>query len=437
MSRPNILFLFPDQHRPDWLGTNPDLPLRTPNLDRLGERGVRFRHAYCDSPLCAPSRAALASGRGYERCRVPDNFTDYPLDLPTYYQGLRDAGYRVGGVGKFDLHKDTRDPSKLDWHLDGSRLLAEWGFTEGIDNEGKIDGSSSYRSGGGPRGPYLKFLADRGLAEVYCEEHARMRENLGAYTTALPDDAYCDNWLAENGLRFLREFPAGQPWHLVVNFTGPHNPMDVTARMRADWENVPFPPPRNNDKPRQADFLRSRQNYAAMIENIDRLVGLFVDAVAARGELENTLVVYASDHGEMLGDQGRWGKCHWRTASAGIPLIVAGPGMREGTISPALVSLRDLSATFLDYADAPFLPGMDAQSLRPVLGGQREHHRQVLVCGLEDWRLAFDGRHKLLRQTDQPDRLFDLEQDPWEEQDIATTQPEIVARLAVALAVEQ
>jgi len=213
--------------------------------------------------------------------------------------------------------------------------------------------------------------------------------------------------------------------------------MDVTARMRADWENVPFPPPRNNDKPRQADFLRSRQNYAAMIENIDRLVGLFVDAVAARGELENTLVVYASDHGEMLGDQGRWGKCHWRTASAGIPLIVAGPGMREGTISPALVSLRDLSATFLDYADAPFLPGMDAQSLRPVLGGQREHHRQVLVCGLEDWRLAFDGRHKLLRQTDQPDRLFDLDQDPWEEQDIATTQPEIVARLAVALAVEQ
>ena len=437
MPRPNFLFLFPDQHRPDWLGCNPDLPLRTPNLDRLAHRGVRFRHAYCDSPLCAPSRAALASGRSYDRCRVPDNHTDYPLDLPTYYQALRDVGYRVCGVGKFDLHKDTSDSSKMDWHLDGSRLLPEWGFTDGIDNEGKIDGSNSYRTCGGPRGPYLEFLADRGVADLYCEEHAAMGKNMGAYTTALPDNAYCDNWLAENGLQFLRNFPAGQPWHLVVNFTGPHNPMDVTARMRAAWEDVAFAPPRNNDKPDREGLLRNRQNYAAMIENIDRLVGEFLAAVTARGELGNTLIVYASDHGEMLGDQGRWGKCHWRTASAGVPLIVAGPEVCRDVVSDALVSVRDLAATFLDYADAPVLPGMDACSLRPVLEGKRENHRQTVVCGLQDWRLAFDGRYKLVRQDEQPDQLFDLDCDPWEEQDIACANPGIVTRLAVALDTER
>ena len=136
--RPNILFLLPDQHRFDWLGTNPVLPLRTPNLDRLGAQGVRFARAITPSPLCAPARACLAAGREYDRCGVPNNKFDYPLSQPTYYQALRDAGYRVAGVGKFDLHKAT-----LDWGLDGSRLIREWGFTEGIDNEGKMDAIAS------------------------------------------------------------------------------------------------------------------------------------------------------------------------------------------------------------------------------------------------------------------------------------------------------
>src|SRR5436190_22240058 len=100
---PNFLFLLPDQYRYDWLGTNPALPLRTPHLDRLSAQGVRFTHATSPSPLCAPARACHASGRVYERCGVPNNKFDYPLDQSTYYQALRDAGYRVAGVGKFDL----------------------------------------------------------------------------------------------------------------------------------------------------------------------------------------------------------------------------------------------------------------------------------------------------------------------------------------------
>lgn len=182
-NKPNILFFFPDQHRPDWLGVNPALPVRAPNIDRLAENGVRFTHAFCPSPLCAPSRASLASGRSYDRCGVANNTQDYPLGQPTYYQALRDAGYRVAGVGKFDLHKAT-----LDWNLDGSRLLHEWGFTEGIDNEGKNDGKASYRVAGRPKGPYLAFLQKLGLAEGYVKEPGNGRM---AYTTSLSDHAYC------------------------------------------------------------------------------------------------------------------------------------------------------------------------------------------------------------------------------------------------------
>lgn len=429
MPRPNILFFFPDQHRPDWLGMTSGLPLRTPNIDRLAAEGIHFTNAITPSPLCAPARACLASGRQYDDCRVPDNGVDYPLDLPTYYQRLRDAGYRVAGVGKFDLHKDVSDPTRLDWHLDGSRLLTEWGFTEGIDNEGKFDGSTSYRVNGKPCGPYLAYLQSLGLADTYVREHAEIKKNMGAYTTALPDDAYCDNWLSENGLRFLRNFPKNQPWHLVINFTGPHNPMDVTASMRRRWENVAFPPPTANDQPDREGILRNRQNYAAMIENIDRQVGRFIDVVRERGDLDNTLIIYASDHGEMLGDHGRWGKSIWRWPSTGIPLIVKSPGTTGGRSCPALVCLHDLAATFLDYAGCDELPDMDSCSLRPLIEGSCERTRPAVTSGLHDWRLARNETHELILEKGTGPRLFNLQDDPWEEYNIASSHPGIVQEL--------
>ena len=277
------------------------------------------------------------------------------------------------------------------------------------------------------------MLHDRGLAQRYVQEHAALRQHLGAYTTALPDDAYGDNWVAGNALQVLDELPRTTPWFLQVNFLGPHAPFDVTAAMRARWEQVDFPLPHANAHPDRAALLRTRQNYAAMIENIDTWCGRLLEAVAARGELEHTVVVYASDHGEMLGDHGRWGKSTWHEAAVRVPLIVAGPGCAAGAVSPALVSLHDLAATFLDYAATKPLPAMDAVSLRPLLEGRRHRHRPVAVAGLAGWRLATDERHKLVLDPDHEPLLFDRDVDPFEEHNRAATHPEVVDRLRMHL----
>ncbi|MBA2278208.1 MAG: sulfatase-like hydrolase/transferase [Chloroflexia bacterium] len=426
VERPNILFLLPDQHRPDFLGVNPELPVRTPHLDTLAARGIRFTNAITPSPLCAPARACLAAGRRYDTCGVPGNDHDYPLQQPTYYAALRDAGYEVAGVGKFDLHKATHD-----WGADGTRHLTEWGFTIGVDNEGKIDAVAS--GAGSPRGPYMAYLHQHGLAAAHVADFRTRHPFRDTHPTPLPDEAYCDNWIAENGLRLLHEFASDRPWHLVVNFTGPHSPMDVTATMRDRWRDVDFPQPHANDQWDEETHQQIRRNYAAMIENIDHYIGRLIAAVDERGEGDRTLIIFSSDHGEMLGDHGLWGKKSWRRASVGIPLIIAGPDVRRGVVSEAPVELQDVTATMLDVAGSGPLPEMEARSLRPLLTGKSERHREVAVSGIDAWRLAFDGRYKLVLEQGIAPRLYDLHQDPWEDMDIAMRAPAEVARLHRAL----
>ncbi len=431
--QPNILFFFPDQHRPDWLGCNPGLPVRTPNLDRLCTHGIRFTNAFTPSPVCSPARACLATGRDYHRCGVRNNGQNTPLSSPNYYRYLRSAGYEVAGVGKFDLHKPDHD-----WGLDGSMLLHEYGFTGGIDNEGKGDAISTYRDNGmSPKGPYMQFLKDLGLAERHLAMYQPHLDKPGwlnfPAVTDLPDEAYCDNWVAANGMRALREFPQGKPWHLVVNFVGPHGPFDVTANMRSRWENVIIPPPVDNAEPEAEVILARRQNYAAMIENIDDHVGRMIDLVKQRGELDNTVIVYSSDHGEMLGDHGRWAKSVWYTPSSGVPLLVSGPGIRSGACSDALVSLHDLAATFLDYARAEPLPEADARTLRDLLEGRCPAHREHVISGLNNWSMIFDGRYKCVTRVDAAPILFDIQEDPHELTDVAGTRPHLVRQLVEKL----
>ena len=426
--RPNILFLFPDQLRFDWLGGNPEIPVRTPNLERLAREGASFTNALCPSPLCAPSRACLASGKEYDDCRVPGNDVDYPLDQPTFYQMLRDSGYHVAGCGKFDLHKATRN-----WGLDGKRLLRDWGFSDGIDSEGKWDGVASGAEE--PVGPYLNFLEQRGLRQAHIDDFAKRRGHKDAISpTTLPDDAYSDNWIGQNGLDLMQRFPEDKPWFLQVNFTGPHDPWDITPGMKEWYKGMGFPPPVANDQFPKTAHDQIRQNYSAMVENIDRWLGLYLAELTRRGELADTLIVFSSDHGEMLGDHNRWGKGGPYQPSVGVPLILRGPDLLPGKVCKLPTTILDLTATFLERAGLTVPADMDSRSLWPLLTGGSSEHRDQVSSGLRTWRLAFDGRYKLIRGwEDAGDLLFDLETDPLETANLAAERPAEVRRLEASL----
>jgi choline-sulfatase len=459
--RPNILLVVPDQHRPEWVGFNPDVPVETPVLDRLADRGIAFENAVCPSPICGPSRACLASGMEYDRCGVRDMFdADYPLSARTLYGRLRDeADYHAMGTGKFDLQKYSNMNAPF-MGLDGTKTVHANGFSEGVDSLGKWD---AVRSGSEePQDPYMRYLHDRGLAETHVEDFERRGgEHQPTFPTSLPEEAYCDNWIGRRSADLLRGAPADQPWFLQVNFAGPHSPWDVTETMH-DWYRDPdvgFPDPvEPGDQLDPAQHQEVRRNYAAMIENIDRWLGRFLDIVEERGESGNTLVVFTSDHGEQLGDHGRWGKQDPYQSSVGVPLVVAGPGVTpRGTVGvPA--TILDLHATFLDLAGVD--PGpIDSRSMRSYFAGG-ESPRDVVFSGLGHWRLAFDGRYKLIRGYDatagtsvssedgddacmegaleqslreRDPLLFDLADDPGETKNISDERPDACERLRSAL----
>ncbi len=424
--RPNILFLFPDQLRHDFVEPAEGIPVKTPNLRKLAERGVRFTQAVTPAPLCAPARACLASGMEYGRCGVASNKDVYPLHRPTFYQRLRAAGYHVMGCGKFDLHKP-----ELDWGLDGKRLIREWGFSDAIDNEGKHDGTRAYIRNGKPMGPFLAYLDSLGLARAHVEDYEKRKGHGETFPTPLPDSAYGDNWIARNGLALLDAAPKNKPWFLQVNFNGPHDPWDITAAMEQRWRGVAFPQPVRNTQLTAENHVRVRENYAAMIENIDARIGELVRKVRQRGELENTLIVVSSDHGEMLGDHDLWGKTQPYHGSTGVPLVVSGLGLRPA-VQRAPATALDLTATFLDYAGVGVVEGvaegMESRSLRPLLNGQGKA-REFVLSGLGGWRMALRERFKYVRRAEGGPLLFDLESDPQETENLAAERPGVVREM--------
>jgi arylsulfatase A-like enzyme len=387
--RKNILFLLPDQHRGDWLPYekeifhsmgNEEIPLRMDNVRRLMEQGTVFTRALTNSPLCAPARACLASGRQYQNCGTFNNNFCYPLNKKTFYSVLRERGYNTGGVGKFDLHKPV-----LYWGREGFLPQHKTlGFTHALDSEGKYDlvWSSYYEA----KGPYSDFLHRRGLMEEHARDYIRRFFNAqDTRATNLPDAAYSDNWTGDNALAMLeRLHNDDKPWFLQVNFPGPHNPWDVTESMRERWSNVDFPLPGqyplNDDEAGRAN--RIRRNYAAMLENIDRQIGRLLARLKELGEYENTLVVYASDHGEMLGDRGRYFKTVPYRASLHIPLVIAGPDLKAGEFCAELAQLHDLAATFAEYGGGKMPEPGESVSLLPLAAGEKTAIREYQFASL-------------------------------------------------------
>jgi arylsulfatase A-like enzyme len=474
VDRPNVLLVLTDQQRPDWIGSDPDVPVRTPVLCELANRGVHFTNAVCPAPLCAPSRTCLASGMEYDRCGIQRN-EDYPFDHPTLYDRLRDdGGYETIGVGDIDLHMGSPI-----WGIDGRFALDAVGFDNGVEIPGKRAMIGTYRRdladfdvsydgidefppdvGLGPDEPknaYMAFLRERGLLDAYVgdiEERLHGDRPVSHFSTTrpapVPQAASVDDWVGRQALDHLDGAPEDRPWFLAVNFVGPHEPMDVTESMHGWYRDpdVEFPEPTAPDGDLDSETHQAiRRNYAAMCENVDRWLGRLLDAVDDRGERDETIVVFASDHGELLGDHGGWTKLSPLRASSGVPLVVAGPGVEPRGRTDEPVSLIDLHATVLDYAGVD--PGpVDSRSLRPYLDGGTDDHRDVVRSGVDPydappWRLVFDGRYELIVGQDldavrgteghESPVLFDLETDPDETTDVAANEPEVVNRLGAHL----
>lgn len=437
--QPNILFVSADQMRPDWTEWH-DVPVRTPTLSGLLGSGVAFENAICPSPVCGPCRSCLAVGTEYDRSYVRDHHReDLPLGVSTVYEALRDeAGYYTMATGQIDLQKHSGNLG-----VDGKHNHVANGFSDWLNPGGKGPSANP------EAGPYEHYLHEEGLLETHLEDMQNRDSEADTFPTPLPDSAYKDNWLGRQTAAMIESAPSDRPWFMQANFVGPHGPWDVTESMH-DWYRDPeveFPVPVANDDPDEgltpAEHQEVRRNYAAMVENIDRWLGQFLNVVEERGEREETLVVFSSDHGEMLGDHGAWHKRSPYRPSVGVPLVIAGPGVENRGRTDVPATTLDLHATFRDYAGLE-PDHRDSLTMRPFLEGGK-HRRDVVCSGVNYWRMAFDGQYKLVRGFDpdvhwgdryeidtrdeeqlqqalasEPPLLFDLEADPHEIENLAT-----------------
>ncbi len=418
MKRKNILMIFPDQWRGDWINALSNIPLRTPNLNALVASGVSLGRTWTPSPLCAPARTCLATGLHYDASPVRHNREDMPLNQMTFYRLLRDSGYRVANLGKSDLLKKAHSWGPDGRHnRDGIDCMTQIGFSDGFDSAGKHDSINAAEKG--CIDPYTDMLKSRGLIGTYVNDYKKRElqspakvplsawldgswaEPPPAYTNIdpvqIPDDAYCDNFIGTQTIDMLKEFSGDQPWFMMVNFSGPHEPMDITKDMADRWAEVDLPIATGccHSDP---DLVQTiRRYYAAMIENIDDWVGKMIDQLKDQGQFENTLIVFSSDHGEMLGDRNLWQKSVPFEPAVHVPLIISGPGVvPRGNLPGATGSLIDLPPTLLGLAGVPIPGSYSGYDLRSFLAGDSENPREHTQTGLGSWRAITDGRYKLV-----------------------------------------
>lgn len=421
-SRPNILLLMPDQWRWDWDGlTHPNVgmapPMHLPNINWLRERGTTFpRGAVVPSPLCAPSRACMASLREYDHAGVASNkANDFPASrIPTYFTALRNAGYHTMTTGKDDLTKATHLGYTIgkDTHNASNTYHAhELGFSDSIRFEGKGGVLKTYPK---PHEPFGYFLDSQTVrlpngstisafvAHKTCLLDDNPDKNHICTSKTYPQHLYEDDWTAAQAQTLLERAPHDKPWFLWVSFPGPHPPFAVTSPMVNETAGRTWPLPVDSKKKvplcepngGSPSDARSRCNYGAEIENLDRLFGVVLDAVRARGNSvdKDTIVCFFSDHGEMLNDHDDIDKSKPWQGALNVPLVCAGPGIRSNVSLAFPVATIDIGATMLDFGNAWQYRDakMTAMSFRGLLenGNHDGPNRTVVHSGLFSFRVA-------------------------------------------------
>jgi choline-sulfatase len=440
--RPNLLFVMSDQQRWDWLGCDGSPGIETPAMDALAARGVRFTRCITSAPLCTPARIALATGLLPHRIGGLDE-TYLPVGASTYYQRLRDADYRVGAVGKIDLAK--RD--KYNGPKGNRPSTYRWGFTDPVEIEGKMHAGGSPA----PQGPYGLWLQERGLYDAFHADYKRRleviyREHGGREAWAdsiLPTDAFADVYIGDRAVQWLQEVPDYLPWHLFVSFVGPHDPFDPPASVAERFRESPMPAAiadrELGGKPgwtkdyrwniSAEDVVTARRQYTGAVAVIDEQLARILATLEERGHANNTIVVFGSDHGEMLGDHGLFQKHVPYEGALRVPLVVAGPAIPEGAVNDSMVELLDLGPTFCELAGLPPAPLLDGRSLVPVLRDPERSHRDAGVSELMTFRIVRTRAEKLVLGSDGFRELYDLENDPSELVNLAGTAPDVEQRL--------
>jgi len=430
-----------DQFRHDFVGFAGADWLRTPNLDALAGRSAVFTRCCTNSPVCAPARIALATGIQPWKLGALDNHAYLPLSRPTVYSRFRDSGYRVACVGKLDLAK----PDPYNGRHGDRPVCYSWGFTHPEECEGKMHAGRV----AGPQGPYTFWLEQRGLLKAFTDDYAKRAEvgwsPRGSWDSVLPADSFEDAYIGRRSADWTRNVPTDFPWFMQVSFVGPHDPFDPPTQYASRYRDAQLPPPIPHSpagKPAWSSAQRkataeeidvARRQYCAAIELIDDQVGHIMHALEESGQAAETIIVFVSDHGEMLGDHGRWRKAVFYESALRVPLTISLPGERTHRRVEALAELIDLTPTLLDAAGIAPLPGADAHSLLPLLRGQTSEHRQDCASALRTGRCLRTDRWKLIESADGVVELYDLQIDPEEQSNVAAEQPKVARELKARL----
>ncbi|OCP07182.1 MULTISPECIES: choline-sulfatase [unclassified Ensifer] len=423
-ARPNILIIMVDQLNGKFFPDGPAAFLHAPNLKALAARSARFRNNYTSSPLCAPARASFMAGQLPSRTRVYDNAAEYQSSIPTYAHHLRRAGYytalsgKMHFVGPDQLHgfeerlttdiypadfgwtPDYRKPGeRIDWWYHNLGSVTGAGVAE-ITNQMEYDDE-------------VAFLANQKLYQL-------SREN---------DDA------------------DRRPWCLTVSFTHPHDPYVARKKFWDLYEDCEHLLPEIGMLPEDqldphsrrimhsCDYVnfdltednirRSRRAYFANISYLDEKVGELVDTLTRTRMLDDTLILFCSDHGDMLGERGLWFKMNFFEGSARVPLMVAGPGVAPG-LHVAPTSNLDVTPTLADLAGISMeevKPWTDGISLVPMINGQERSEPVLMEYAAEASYAPLvairEGKWKYIHCALDPDQLYDLDADPLELKNLA------------------
>lgn len=416
MKKTNVLMIMSDQHNRKVLGCYGNPLVKTPNLDRLAARGTLFTDAYCNSPICVPSRASFATGRYVHQIRYWDNADPYDGRLPAWGHRLMARGHRVTSIGKLH-YRETLDPNGFDEEILPMHVVDGTGDLLGLIRDGlprRNKGLNYVKEAGGGESTYTRYD----------------REILGESL----------RWLKEEAPRHT-----DKPWVLFVSFVCPHPPMIAPAPFYRLYPHDRVPRPVQYwteasphpaveafrdaaywERLDEAAVRKAVAAYYGLVSFLDDNIGTLLQTLTDLGLADDTRVVYTSDHGENLGNHSLWGKSVMYEDSAGVPMIMAGPDIPEGEVVTAPVSLVDCHPTLLDAVGAmpneeeAMLPG---HSLFSLAHGERpprtlfcEYHAANSTTGTYMIR---HGQYKYVHYVQYRPQLFHLGDDPDEERDLA------------------